>query len=67
MDMFGASTGARACWLVISDKIRTNGVRAREMPRAVGRVARGPADVGRPATEIRTTDTSRCAHAEAAA
>lgn len=31
MDMFGASTGARACWLVISDQIRTNGVRAREI------------------------------------
>ena len=31
MDMFGASTGARACWLVISDQIRENGVRAREI------------------------------------
>lgn len=31
MDMFGASTGARACWLVISDQIKTNGVRAREI------------------------------------
>jgi len=31
MDMFGASTGARACWLVISDEIRANGVRAREI------------------------------------
>ncbi|HEX5650815.1 MAG TPA: phosphoenolpyruvate carboxylase [Steroidobacteraceae bacterium] len=31
MDMFGASTGARACWLVISDQIRSNGVRAREI------------------------------------
>lgn len=31
MDMFGASTGTRACWLVISDQIRTNGVRAREI------------------------------------
>jgi aspartate/methionine/tyrosine aminotransferase/phosphoenolpyruvate carboxylase len=31
MDMFGASTGARACWLVISDQIRTNGIRAREI------------------------------------
>jgi len=31
MDMFGASTGARACWLVISDHIRSNGVRAREI------------------------------------
>jgi len=31
MDMFGASTGARACWLVISDQIRANGVRAREI------------------------------------
>jgi aspartate/methionine/tyrosine aminotransferase/phosphoenolpyruvate carboxylase len=31
MDMFGASTGARACWMVISDQIRTNGVRAREI------------------------------------
>ncbi len=29
--MFGASTGARACWLVISDQIRANGVRAREI------------------------------------
>ena len=31
MDMFGASTGARACWMVISDQIRANGVRAREI------------------------------------
>jgi aspartate/methionine/tyrosine aminotransferase/phosphoenolpyruvate carboxylase len=31
MDMFGASTGARACWLVISDQIRSNGVRARDI------------------------------------
>jgi hypothetical protein len=31
MDMFGASTGARACWLIISDQIRSNGVRAREI------------------------------------
>jgi len=31
MDMFGASTGARACWLVISDQIRSGGVRAREI------------------------------------
>lgn len=31
MDMFGASTGARACWLVISDQIQTAGVRAREI------------------------------------
>jgi len=31
MDMFGASTGARACWLVISDQIHSNGVRAREI------------------------------------
>ena len=31
MDMFGASTGARACWMVISDQIRPNGVRAREI------------------------------------
>lgn len=31
MDMFGASTGARACWLVISDQIRTNGVKASEI------------------------------------
>ena len=31
MDMFGASTGARACWLVISDQIRANGVRARDV------------------------------------
>lgn len=31
MDMFGASTGTRACWMVISDQIRSNGVRAREI------------------------------------
>jgi aspartate/methionine/tyrosine aminotransferase/phosphoenolpyruvate carboxylase len=31
MDMFGASTGTRACWMVISDQIRANGVRAREI------------------------------------
>ena len=31
MDMFGASTGARACWLVLSDQIQANGVRAREV------------------------------------
>lgn len=31
MDMFGASTGARACWLVISDQVRSEGVRAREV------------------------------------
>ena len=31
MDMFGASTGARACWLVISDQIRANGVKARDI------------------------------------
>src|SRR5512135_284814 len=31
MDMFGASTGARACWMVISDEIRSGGVRAREI------------------------------------
>src|SRR5512135_1412417 len=31
MDMFGASTGARACWLVLSDEIRCGGVRAREI------------------------------------
>ena len=31
MDMFGASTGARACWLVISDQVQSNGVRAREV------------------------------------
>jgi aspartate/methionine/tyrosine aminotransferase/phosphoenolpyruvate carboxylase len=31
MDMFGASTGARACWLVISDQIRAGSVRAREI------------------------------------
>ncbi len=31
MDMFGASTGARACWLIISDQIRSNGVRARDI------------------------------------
>jgi aspartate/methionine/tyrosine aminotransferase/phosphoenolpyruvate carboxylase len=31
MDMFGASTGARACWMVISDQIRTGDIRAREI------------------------------------
>jgi aspartate/methionine/tyrosine aminotransferase/phosphoenolpyruvate carboxylase len=31
MDMFGASTGARACWLVMSDQVQVNGVRAREV------------------------------------
>jgi aspartate/methionine/tyrosine aminotransferase/phosphoenolpyruvate carboxylase len=31
MDMFGASTGVRACWLVLSDEIRVHGVRAREV------------------------------------
>ncbi len=31
MDMFGASTGARACWLVMSDEIKSNGVMAREV------------------------------------
>ncbi len=31
MDMFGASTGTRACWMVISDQIRTGNVRAREV------------------------------------
>lgn len=31
MDMFGASTGARACWIVLSDQLRANGVRAREI------------------------------------
>lgn len=31
MDMFGASTGTRACWMVLSDQIRANGVRAREV------------------------------------
>lgn len=31
MDMFGASTGARACWLVISDEIQSKGIRAREI------------------------------------
>lgn len=31
MDMFGASTGARACWMVLSDAIRADGVRAREV------------------------------------
>ncbi len=31
MDMFGASTGARACWLVLSDEIRAGAVRAREI------------------------------------
>ncbi|MFA6954612.1 MAG: phosphoenolpyruvate carboxylase [Thermoanaerobaculia bacterium] len=31
MDMFGASTGARACWMVLSDQIRAGAVRAREV------------------------------------
>jgi aspartate aminotransferase len=31
MDMFGASTGTRACWLVLSDQIQSQGVRAREV------------------------------------
>lgn len=31
MDMFGASTGTRACWMVLSDQIRTDGLRAREI------------------------------------
>jgi aspartate/methionine/tyrosine aminotransferase/phosphoenolpyruvate carboxylase len=31
MDMFGASTGARACWMVLSDQIRADGIRAREI------------------------------------
>ena len=31
MDMFGASTGARACWMIMSDEIKANGVRAREV------------------------------------
>lgn len=31
MDMFGASTGARACWIVMSDQIQTRGVRGREI------------------------------------
>ncbi len=31
MDMFGASTGARACWVVISDQIKSGDVRAREI------------------------------------
>jgi aspartate/methionine/tyrosine aminotransferase/phosphoenolpyruvate carboxylase len=31
MDMFGASTGARACWMVISDRVHARGVRAREV------------------------------------
>jgi aspartate aminotransferase len=31
MDMFGASTGARACWVLLSDQIRDGGVRAREV------------------------------------
>jgi len=31
MDMFGASTGARACWMVLSDQIMQEGVRAREI------------------------------------
>ncbi len=31
MDMFGASTGARACWMVLSDGIREGGIRARDV------------------------------------
>lgn len=31
MDMFGASTGARACWMVLSDRIRSGGIRARDI------------------------------------
>jgi aspartate/methionine/tyrosine aminotransferase/phosphoenolpyruvate carboxylase len=31
MDMFGASTGARACWMVISDRIKAGDVRARDI------------------------------------
>jgi aspartate/methionine/tyrosine aminotransferase/phosphoenolpyruvate carboxylase len=31
MDMFGASTGARACWMVLSDEVRANGVKARDI------------------------------------
>ncbi|HSP32766.1 MAG TPA: phosphoenolpyruvate carboxylase, partial [Thermoanaerobaculia bacterium] len=31
MDMFGASTGTRACWIVMSDRIRAGAVRAREV------------------------------------
>jgi len=31
MDMFGASTGTRACWVVLSDQIRAEGVPAREV------------------------------------
>jgi aspartate/methionine/tyrosine aminotransferase/phosphoenolpyruvate carboxylase len=31
MDMFGASTGARACWIVLSDQIRAGSMRAREV------------------------------------
>jgi len=31
MDMFGASTGTRACWLVLSDQIRAGSVRARDV------------------------------------
>ncbi|MGE5345821.1 MAG: phosphoenolpyruvate carboxylase, partial [Acidithiobacillales bacterium] len=31
MDMFGASTGARACWMVLSDQIHVGSVKAREI------------------------------------
>jgi aspartate/methionine/tyrosine aminotransferase/phosphoenolpyruvate carboxylase len=31
MDLFGASTGARACWVVLSDGIRSGQFRAREL------------------------------------
>ena len=31
MDLFGASTGARACWVVLSDGIRSGHLRARDL------------------------------------
>src|SRR5215831_13654633 len=31
MDLFGASTGARACWVVLSDGIRSGQIRARDL------------------------------------
>ena len=31
MDRFGASTGIRACWMIVSDRIRIDGVRAGEI------------------------------------
>ena len=47
MDMFGASTGARACWLVISDQIRAERRAGPRDPREPLRLARRhPLDAG---------------------